>query len=100
MKAFLLTILLLMIAFTLWMVYSVVWHFQGEKIKAYWGRYNALKEADRLEKGLRESRLLKKLESNRIIELEALEEWDYVWQGKRIVPETVITHELIIIDNE
>lgn len=102
MKAFLILIFYLMLAFGFWLVYEVIWHLQGAKIKAYWGRYMALKEADRLDQELREARILKQADKSRVQEVEAvpvedLEGWENVFRGRRY-PETVISDELIIFE--
>jgi len=74
------TILIFGLGWGFWMIYEVIKYTQGERIKKYYGRYMALQESRKLEKELREYRLLKLLEANRVIEVEAEPvEWDEVF---------------------
>lgn len=82
-------ILLFSILFGLWLICEVVKFYQGEKIKSYWGRYLAIKEAERLEEELRQQRILKQLERNRVIEVDVeeveadeLQKWESVRYNK------------------
>lgn len=89
-------ILLLGFLLTLWISYSLIYFFYGDKIKTYYLHQCNMREAGKLQRELEEMRLLKLLERNRIEEVEVIDEgvrtWDIVKHGER----TSVQYDLVL----
>lgn len=94
MKAAVIIIFLGGVFLTVWIAFCVVRYFFGARIKLMWQEHLRMVEANHLQKKLEEQRLLKLLELNKVLEVEAIAEgvktWDMVRNGERCEPVTIV----------